>query len=417
MSSLRLVRGTHDLIGSDAQKHQYVIELARSLSSTYGFQEIITPIIEFSSVFLHSLGESSDIVTKEMFTLVDRKTGSASDMVLRPEGTAGTMRAILMNTAGQAMPQKYFYAGPLFRYERPQKGRLRQFHQVGVETVGSAEPMCDIETIALGHALLKAFGLENVSLQLNTLGDDESRKAYHGALVHYLKKYENELSEDSKIRLEKNPLRILDSKDEADKKIVADAPSFSEYLNTESKTFFDEVQQGLTELNIPFVLNERLVRGLDYYCHTAFEFVSDDLGAQGTVLAGGRYDQLTKIMGGPQLPGIGWAAGVERICLLLQNTLETKRPVSVIPISDGEKEFCFKLAQRLRGEGIATDFAYKGNVKARMKKANAANACYAIMIGEDEIKSNKATVRHLDTGDQQDIPMDTITSFLKDHTL
>ena len=241
MTSLRLVRGTYDLIGKECEKHTHVIQLARTLSELYGFQEIITPIMEFASVYLHAVGETSDIVTKEMFSLVDRKTGEASDIVLRPEGTAGTMRAILMNTAGQAMPQKYFYAGPMFRYERPQKGRNRQFYQVGIETVGAAEALSDVETVALGHALLQKIGLQNITLQLNTLGDIESRKSYHTALVSYLQKYASDLSDDSKIRLENNPLRVLDSKDKNDQKIVAVAPLFDMYLNAESRTFFEDV--------------------------------------------------------------------------------------------------------------------------------------------------------------------------------
>lgn len=414
MASLRLVRGTHDLLGQDAQTHEHIVNQARCLSQRYGFDPIHTPIMEFSDVFLHALGETSDVVTKEMFTLVDRTTGAASDMVLRPEGTAGVMRAILMNTLGAPMPQRYFYAGPMFRYERPQKGRQRQFHQLGVECVGASEPWADVETIALGLEILRDLGLEkNVELQLNTLGDTESRKAYHQVLVAYFLRYEGDLSPDSQARLHRNPLRILDSKDAGDRDIVAHAPRFSDSLNAESKAFFEAVQGGLHALNIPFTLNQRLVRGLDYYCHTAFEFVTHDLGAQGTVLAGGRYDGLAQIMGGPSLPGVGWAAGIERLSLLFQGTLPVARPVALIPLGDAATFACLKLAQTLRQAGIAVDFGYKGNVKARMKRANQAQAIQAVFLGDDELATQTALVKNLDDGTQESVSLDHLTDYLR----
>ena len=287
-----------------------------SLPPATGFAEVATPIFEFSDVFRRTLGDTSDIVTKEMYTFADR---SGAEITLRPENTAGVARAVIGGTFGERRPFKCFYAGPMFRYERPQKGRLRQFHQIGVELIGASEPLADIEVIALGAHLLEELGvLGQVTLEINTLADEASRRAYRAALVAYLEAHEDSLSEESRQRLRRNPLRVLDSKDKSDKSVLADAPEIDAHLSAEAASFFDTVCEGLSGLGIAFTRNPRLVRGLDYYCHTAFEFTTEALGAQGAVLAGGRYDGLVETMGGPPTPGVGWAGGIERLAALVE---------------------------------------------------------------------------------------------------
>ena len=311
MPLLQPVRGTQDLLPEAMRRHRQVIEAARMTAELYGFAEIATPIFEFTDVFARPIGEGTDIVSKEMYTFEDR---GGEEITLRPENTAGVVRSILSNGLVQSAPLKFFYEGPMFRYERPQKGRFRQFHQIGVELIGVAQPQADIEVIALGCRVLRALGIENRTvLEINTLGDPESRVAYRHALTAYFSDHVSELSQDSLRRLERNPLRIFDSKDESDNRVAADAPSFAEYLTAESQDFFVRVRDGLDALDIRYQINPRLVRGLDYYTHTAFEFVTSDLGAQGTVMGGGRYDGLVELMGGPALPGVGWAAGIERL--------------------------------------------------------------------------------------------------------
>ncbi|MBF0093836.1 MAG: histidine--tRNA ligase [Alphaproteobacteria bacterium] len=408
MSSLQPVRGTQDLLPEDARRHRAVGEAARSLAERYGFAEISTPIFEFTDVFSRTLGDTSDIVTKEMYTF----ERSGESITLRPEGTAGVARAFISNGLGQSVPLKVFYRGPMFRYERPQKGRQRQFHQVGVELLGVESPQADVEVIALGAHLLDELGLAGKTvLELNTLGDAESRAAYREALVGYLSPKSGSLSEDSRARLERNPLRILDSKDEGDRAVVAGAPLFTDFLNEASRVFFHRLQDGLTALGIPFTVNPRLVRGLDYYCHTAFEFTTTALGAQGTVLAGGRYDGLIKMMGGPQTPGIGWAAGVERLAMLLEAPPAPLRPIAVVPVGAQAERTALVLAHRLRRAAFAVDLGYSGNPAKRMKRADKIGARAAVIFGEDELARDAVTVRDLETGEQQLVAM----SALEDH--
>ena len=283
-------------------------------------------MFEFTDVFARTLGDVSDIVTKEMYTFQDR---GGESLTLRPENTAGVVRAFLSNGLSQHVPLKLFYRGSMFRYERPQKGRLRQFHQVGVELLGVAEPLADVEVIALGADFLGTLGLDDkVVLELNTLGDSESRLAYRGVLVEYLQAHRDRLSEDSLTRLDRNPLRVLDSKDERDRAVVTDAPLITDSLNAASREFFDELTSLLGQIGVGYHLNPKLVRGLDYYCHTTFEFTTEALGAQGAVLAGGRYDGLVEQMGGPATPGTGWAAGVERLMMLIDEAPPAPRPVA-----------------------------------------------------------------------------------------
>lgn len=404
MSVLQPVRGTHDLLPDEARRHRRVEEIAFDIASRYGFGEVVTPIFEFTEVFSRTLGETSDVVTKEMYTFADR---SGDSITLRPEGTAGVARAFISGGLSQHLPLKLIYRGPMFRHERPQKGRLRQFHQVGVELLGVEGPQADIEVIALGAHILQALGLKDkVRLELNSLGDAESRTAYRQALVAYLSGYKDRLSKESLERLDRNPLRVLDSKDENDQAVVANAPQLVEYLNEASRQFFDQVQAGLALAGVPVTLNPRLVRGLDYYCHTAFEFTTTALGAQGTVLAGGRYDGLIGQMGGPATPGIGWAAGVERLAMLLDDVSAGPRPLAVIPMGGGDE--AMRLTQRLRQAGFTVELGYSGNVKKRLARANKLNARAAIILGEEELARQAVAVRDLDTGEQEEVPLATI---------
>jgi len=403
MRQLQPVRGTHDVLPDEMRRHRRVAEIARAEAELYGFHEIATPVFEFSEVFRRSLGETSDIVAKEMYTFTDR---SGDEITLRPENTAGVCRAVVSEGLGQQLPLKFFYYGPMFRHERPQKGRLRQFHQIGVELIGVAEPLADIEAVAVGARILDRLGvLARTTLEINTLGDAESRAAYRAVLVEFLRRHEARLSEDSRTRLERNPLRILDSKDERDRNVIAEAPPFSDYLNDASRQFFAAVLGGLDRLAIRYVVNPRLVRGLDYYCHTAFEFITDALGAQGTVMGGGRYDGLIAEMGGPPIPGIGWAAGVERLAMMLEDTPAAPRPVAVIPVGVDCEGPALELAERLRRAGVPIELGYRGNVSKRMKAANRARARAAILIGEDEIKRGAVTLRDLDSGEQAEVPL------------
>ena len=301
MADLQPVRGTRDLIGEEHRRHAHVIDTARRIAGLYGFDEWSTPIFEDTRVFARTLGDTSDVVTKEMYTFEDR---GGESVTLRPEGTAGVCRALVSNGLTQSLPQKVFYHGPMFRYERPQKGRYRQFHQIGAELIGPAEPLADAEVIAMGWAILQALGVAGSTvLELNTLGDAPSRQAYRAALVEYFTAHQHGLSAESRERLARNPLRILDSKDAGDRSLVEGAPAIEASLTAEAAAFYDGLRRQLRLFGVPFRENPRIVRGLDYYNHTAFEFVTDQLGAQGTVLGGGRYDGLVAQMGGPSRRG------------------------------------------------------------------------------------------------------------------
>ncbi|MBV9861716.1 MAG: histidine--tRNA ligase [Alphaproteobacteria bacterium] len=404
MHALQPARGTQDLLPDMARRHRRVGDVARAAAALYGFAEMATPIFEFTEVFARPIGEHTDIVAKEMYTFTDR---GGEELTLRPENTAGVVRAVLSNGLTQSLPLRYFYDGPMFRYERPQKGRFRQFHQIGIELIGVPQPQADIEVIALGQRILKDLRIgERVTLELNTLGDRESRAAYRDALVEYLSARSSELSEDSRRRLGANPLRILDSKDPGDIRINADAPAFDRYLNDGSREFFAEVRNGLDRIGIGYRLNPRLVRGLDYYTHTAFEFVTTDLGAQGTVMGGGRYDGLFETMGGPAIPGVGWAAGIDRLAMLIEEPQPPKRPVSVIPVGEAGEGIALSLAEELRNGGFGVDLGYSGNLQRRMRRANRINARAAVLIGDDEAARNVVTLRDLDTGQQSEVAMD-----------
>jgi histidyl-tRNA synthetase len=406
MKSLQPVRGTHDLLPDAYRRHRHVVDRARAIAESYGFQQMATPIFEFTEVFKRTLGDTSDVVSKEMYSFSDR---GSEEVTLRPENTAGVCRAVMSNGLRQNLPVKFFYDGPMFRYERPQKGRQRQFHQIGVELIGVEGPLGDVEVIALGAHILDGLGiLSRTKLELNTLGDQESRAAYRAVLVDYLSARRDQLSEDSRNRLERNPLRVLDSKDEGDRRLVADAPSFQEYLTPAAKAFFATVTAGLDAVGVAFEINPRLVRGLDYYCHSAFEFTTTELGAQGTVLGGGRYDGLIEMMGGPATPGVGWAAGIERLAMMVADVAQPPRAVAVVPVGDGAEIAALKLTQTLRRAGFAADLGYSGNLGRRLKRADRIGARVAVIIGEDELARGAAMVRDLDTGDQSEVALDAL---------
>mgnify|MGYP001556155921 CR=1 FL=1 len=406
MAGLQPVRGTQDLLPAAQRRHRAVVDTARSLAARYGYHEIATPIFEFTEVFARPIGETTDIVAKEMYSFTDR---GGEAITLRPEYTAGIVRAVLSNGLTQSLPLKLFASGPMFRYERPQKGRFRQFHQIDIELIGVAQPLGDVEVISLGAEVLKALGvLERTELELNTLGDAASRQAYRAALVDYYNAHLGRLSEDSRRRLEHNPLRILDSKDPEDKAVNAGAPAFDAYLTDEARQFFAQVRSGLDALDIAYRLNPRLVRGLDYYSHTAFEFVTTDLGAQGTVLGGGRYDGLMGVMGGPETPGVGWAAGIERLALLIDEPPAPPRPIAIVPLGAAAEAMGLTLAQELRRAGFPVDLGYSGNLARRLRRADELAARAAVILGDDELARQAVALRDLDSGEQAEIPIDQL---------
>ena len=410
MTDLQPSRGTHDLIGEDQRRHHHVVETARHIAACYGFDEWITPIFEDTRVFSRTLGETSDVVMKEMYTFEDR---GGDSITLRPEATAGVCRALVTNGLTQSLPRKVFCVGPMFRYERPQKGRFRQFHQIDIELIGPAEPLADAEVIACGWDILKALGVHaDTILELNTLGDPASRTAYREALVAYFTMNKESLSADSLARLERNPMRILDSKDARERDLVAGAPKIWPYLSTESAAFYGKVQEHLARFGVPFRENPRIVRGLDYYGHTAFEFVTSKLGSQGAVMAGGRYDGLVAEMGGPATPAVGWAAGIERLAMLLDAAPAPAAPVAVVPIGEDAEAAAIGILQSLRAAGIRAEMSYRGNLRRRMERANRIDARAAVILGADDLAQGVAQVKNLRTGVQEAVKLPDIATYL-----
>ena len=405
MTDLQPARGTRDLIGDDQRRHAHVVDTARRVAATYGFDEWATPIFEDTRVFARSLGDTSDVVSKEMYSFDDR---GGENLTLRPENTAGICRALVTNGLTQSLPQRVFYAGPMFRYERPQKGRYRQFHQIGCELIGPAEPLADAEVMACGWDILTALGVAaDVVLEVNTLGDRPSRDAYRAALVTYFSAHRDSLSADSLTRLERNPLRILDSKDSGDRAIVADAPTIAAHLTPEAAAHYDAARENLTRFGVPFRENPRIVRGLDYYNHVAFEFVTTALGAQGTVMAGGRYDGLVAEMGGPDTPAVGWAAGIERLSMLLATSPPPPRPVAVIPVGPTHEAAAVGVLRVLRTAGIRAEIGYRGNLKRRLERANKASSRAAVLVGDT------LELKDLDTGAQTPIDLARLPALLR----
>lgn len=413
MATIRPVRGTHDLLPDAMRAHRHVTKVAATVALTFGFEEIATPIFEFSEVFQRTLGDASDVVMKEMYTLT---TKGGESITLRPENTAGVARACISNGLAGQGPAKFHYAGPMFRHERPQKGRQRQFHQTGIELLGAAQPLADIEVIACGAAVLKRLGLmDRVRLELNSLGDGESRTAYRAALLDYFTAHEHELSADSRARLQRNPLRILDSKDDDDRDIVAGAPLFDDFMTREAQDFFATVRDGLVQLDIPFTVNPRLVRGLDYYCHTAFEFITDHLGAQGAVMAGGRYDGLVAALGGPDVPGVGWAAGVERLAMLAAAPPPPLRPLMLASLGEAAARMSLPLLSRLRSIGMRVETGFSGNLKKRLQQAAKADAWGVLILGDEELAAGQIRLKLMDDGQHYNLPLADLEGAVRHH--
>jgi histidyl-tRNA synthetase len=415
MTPVQPVRGTQSLLGEDADRLAAVVAAFDRVRRLFGFKRVEVPTIEPTQVFARTIGETTDVVSKEMYSFDDR---GGESITLRPEFTAGICRAYLSEGWQQHAPLKVAAHGSAFRYERPQKGRFREFHQLDAEIIGAAEPQADVEILSLGYQLLEELGIaDGVTLELNTLGDPETREAWRSALVDYFQAHRADLSEDSQARLERNPLRILDSKDERDRRICADAPNVDQYLTSEASDFFAAVTAGINAAGVPWKRNARLVRGLDYYRHTAFEFVTDRLGAQGTVIAGGRYDGLIEALGGPHTPAVGWAAGIERLAMMIAAP-EPDRPDAVlIPLGERAEAAAVGILSELRQAGIATDMAFRGNMKRRMAKADAAGARFAIILGDDEIAKREVAVKDLRSGEQQNIGLDRLADLLADHLI
>ncbi|MCP5369561.1 MAG: histidine--tRNA ligase [Rickettsiaceae bacterium] len=404
------IRGMKDIYCDEYKIFKYIENTSYELARVYGFQGIQTPIAESIQVFDRTLGENSDVISKELYHFHDKK---GRMIALRPEFTAGIMRAILSNKLQQNLPLRLFSFGPLFRYDRPQEGRQRQFHQLNFESIGQKHAIIDAEMISCAQNLLNRLEISNdVTLELNSLGCAESKEAYQNALFEYFSKYSSELSADSQKRLEKNPLRILDSKDEKDKLICNTAPQIIDYYTSHARKYFDEVCKNLNILNIDYKINTRLVRGLDYYSDIIFEYTTTKLGAQNTILAGGRYDGLAKIMGGPDIPAIGFAAGYERIILMRQFKPSVTRPVYIIPLNLNHFQDSLILSQTLRQNNIITKIEIENKTAKRMQTAIADNARYIIFIGEDEISNNFYTLKDLDNKNERKLSLQELVIIL-----
>ncbi len=383
MSTPQAIRGTQDIFGAEAEAFAHVVETFERVRKLYRFRRIEMPVFEKTEVFSRSIGETTDVVSKEMYSFEDR---GGESLTLRPEFTAGIARAYLTNGWQQHAPLKVATHGPLFRYERPQKGRYRQFHQLDAEIIGAAEPQADVELLVLADQLLKELGIaDGVSLMLNTLGDGASREAWRLALIDYFRAVQGELSEDSQDRLERNPLRILDSKDPRDKAFVAGAPKIDDFLSGEAQDFFGAVTSGLDAAGVAWTRAPSLVRGLDYYRHTAFEFVTDRLGAQGTVLGGGRYDGLMESLGGPATPAVGWAAGIERLAMLVGVAANEPTELMLLPDDDDSIGDALRLIRCLRETSkISCDMPFASTAKKRYERARKSGAIRGLTVGKSD---------------------------------
>ena len=411
MENLRTVRGVNDILPDVMHKHNYINQIGASVCNQSCYEQVDTPIFEFADLFIKPLGETSDIVTKENYIFKDK---SNNTLMLRPEGTTSVVRAAINAGLTQNLPKRFFYYGPMFRYERPQKGRLRQFNQFGIELLGIDNVFGDVEVINLGYNFLKKLKLLNkIDLVINTLGDQESRLKYREKLVIYFNKYKNDLSEESKVRLKKNPLRILDSKSNKDREIINTAPDYSKFLNKESTKYFEDVCKALNDLDIPFSSNSKLVRGLDYYSHTTFEFKTNLIGAQDTILAGGRYDGLSKMISNFSLPGVGWAAGIERIALMIEKKYTFNPLVVLIPQMDIHTFKVLEFYKKLLDVGIRTEMIYSGSLNKKLKRANKISATFAVIVGENEIKNNVVQLKNFQNGEQVEMKFEELITMFK----
>jgi histidyl-tRNA synthetase len=405
------IRGTQDIWGEAADRFQAVVAAFERVRKLYGFRRVEMPVFEATEVFARSIGETTDIVSKEMYSFEDR---GGDGLTLRPEFTAGLCRAYLSEGWQQHAPVKLATDGPAFRYERPQKGRYRQFHQLDAEIIGAGEAAADVEIVAMGAQLLAELGIgSRVDLRLNTLGDPATRDSWRQALVDYFQAHRDGLSAESRLRLEKNPLRILDSKEHQDWPIVDASPVVDDYLTPEAADYFAKVTAGLDSAGIAWTRDPRLVRGLDYYRHTAFEFVTEDLGAQSAVIAGGRYDGLIETMGGPFTPAVGWAAGIERLGMLIEAPEPPRVDAALVPLGPAAEDAAIAIAADLRRAGIACEMAYKGNMKRRLQKADSSGARYAVILGDEELARGEAAVKDLRTGEQKSVKLDEVAEAVR----
>jgi histidyl-tRNA synthetase len=410
-SKVQAIRGTQDMLGESAERFHSVVATFERVRRLYGFQRVEIPIFEATQVFTRSVGETTDIVSKEIYTFEDK---GGESLTLRPEFTAGIARAYISEGWQQLAPLKVVTHGPLFRYERPQKGRYRQFHQLDAEILGADSPAADVELLVFADQLLRELGVsDGVTLQLNTLGDSESRTAWRAALVEHFEARRDELSEESLVRLGKNPLRILDSKDPRDRPAADSAPEVDAFLNAASQDFFAGVTAGLDAAGVSWTRNARLVRGIDYYRHTAFEFVTDRLGAQGAVIAGGRYDGLIEQLGGPATPAVGWAGGIERLAMLIGKPEPETIQVVVVPLGAEAETAALRVLADLRRAGIAADMAFRGNMKKRMQKAGASGAAFVVILGEDELARGEAAMKDLKSGEQRAVALDRLAEAVR----
>ncbi len=410
--SIQAIKGVKDVLPGDMAAWHFLEDTARKLFEDYGFAEVRVPIFEYTELFARSIGASTDIVEKEMYTFEDR---DGKKITLRPEGTAGVVRAFVEHKMyADSQLTKLYYLGPMFRHERPQKGRYRQFYQIGVEALGLDHPHVDVEVLVMLHSLFTRLGIKGLSLQVNSLGDGECRGAYRDALKSYLQAKLPTLCADCRRRYETNPLRVLDCKVDADK--FGDSPVMLDYLCDPCKIHFQTVEEGLKKLGVPFEVNPRLVRGLDYYTRTTFELVMGHMGAQNTVAAGGRYDGLVKEIGGPATPGIGFALGVERaVSLMDTSSLRPSRPqLFVSALGEAAAAFVLPLIHNLRSSGIRVETDYTGaSLKSQMKKADKSGAGHTLIIGEQELKDEKAVLRNMQTKEQVDVSLATIVDELR----
>lgn len=409
---LQPLRGMKDLLPDDYKVHNYIINKARDVGVLYGYKQMSIPILEYTKVFNRSMGESSDVISKEIYSFLDKSNDS---IALRPEFTAGIIRSFISNGLQHKLSLKFFSTGPVFRYDRPQAGRQRQFHQLNYEYIGAKGAITDAETLKLAVDILKALEIEqDTTLELNSLGCSKSRSAYQQKLVEYLNDFKDQLSEESKVRLTKNPMRILDSKSEIDQKIVAAAPILSEYYTDEPKEYFEELIKYLDILGVKYTINPRLVRGLDYYCHTAFEFTTKKLGSQSTILAGGRYDWLAKIMGNnDDVPAIGFAAGIERIALMREYNISEVKPVFVLPIGENNITYSLEIADKLRSQNIATIIDPVGKIAKRMQRVLNENAKFIIFIGDEEQANNSLKLKDLEKEEEYIVDFAKVLELLK----
>ena len=412
------IKGVKDILPEETPQWRFIEDAARRWALCYGYQEIRIPIFELTALFARSIGAGTDIVEKEMYTFPDRDGTSLS---LRPEGTAGTVRAFIEhNRAADPLPQKYFYIGPMFRHERPQAGRLRQFHQFGVESFGTSDPRADIEVIALLWRLLSDLALSNLTLEINSLGSSGDRAAYKPILLAFLRHQESRLCANCRRRMDRNPLRVLDCKVPDCRAATELAPKLTDHLSPDARAHFDQVLTGLVAIGIPYRLNPRLVRGLDYYCLTSFEITSTHLGAQNAVGAGGRYDGLVKTLGGPSVPAVGFAVGLERVSLMLpEASLSSLNECLYYVAAFGEEgiKLGFVLLDELRGVGISAQCDYRATtLKGHLRQADRSKCRYAILLGDDEAARGSVILRNLESKAQEELPLVGLTSLLKTRT-